>query len=248
MDSSSIQWQIGCSGFHYKEWKKTFYPEDVPQRKWFEYYAGQFNCLELNVTFYRFPQLSFLQNWYAKSPVGFQFAVKVPRLITHYKKFEDTRQQLDDFYLTISNGLQEKLGAVLFQLPPDLVFSEQVLDKIVSQLNPSFKNVVEFRHASWWNDMVYATLAKNNICFCSHSYPKLPDTVIQTTDTVYYRFHGIPKLYYSSYSREFLQKVAVDIKKLTAVRQAWLFFNNTAELAAIRNARFLQKQLATVNS
>src|SRR5258708_6683244 len=108
---------IGCSGFHYREWKEKFYPEKMPQRKWFDYYSSQFNTIELNVTFYRFPQIKTLQNWYEKSPAEFCFAVKVPRLITHYKQFNDTDQLLTDFYSTTRSGLREKLGPVLFQLP-----------------------------------------------------------------------------------------------------------------------------------
>src|ERR1700747_49503 len=112
-----MKWFIGCSGFHYKEWKGIFYPEKLPQRKWFEYYSSRFNTLELNTTFYRFPQLGVLQNWYEKSPADFRFSVKAPRLITHYKQFNDSRQLLADFYGTIREGLQDKLGPVLFQLP-----------------------------------------------------------------------------------------------------------------------------------
>ncbi len=78
-----LKWWIGCSGFHYADWKKIFYPDDLPKRKWFEYYCQHFNTLGLNVTFYRFPQLKSLQNWYDKSPTKFSFSVKAPRLITH---------------------------------------------------------------------------------------------------------------------------------------------------------------------
>ena len=92
-----MEWQIGCSGFHYKDWKGIFYPDKMPQRQWFEYYSSRFHTLELNVTFYRFPQLPFLENWYAKSPDHFSFAVKVPRLITHYKQFKDSQSLLTDF-------------------------------------------------------------------------------------------------------------------------------------------------------
>ena len=73
---SGIQWHIGCSGFHYKEWKEVFYPKGLPQRKWFDYYCEHFDTLELNVTFYRFPEMASLQNWYNKSPARFLFSVK----------------------------------------------------------------------------------------------------------------------------------------------------------------------------
>src|ERR1700743_585267 len=161
-----IDWHIGCSGFHYKDWRGTFYPEKLAQRKWFDYYTEHFSTLELNVTFYRFPQLLFLQNWYDKAPVNFRFAVKAPRAITHYKKFNDTADLITSFYDTINNGLREKLGPVLFQVPPSYNYTEEKLDKIISSLDSSFKNVFEPRHISWWNDDVYRKLAAHRITFC----------------------------------------------------------------------------------
>ena len=95
-------YHIGCSGYHYRHWRGIFYPEKLPMRRWFECYSQQFQTLELNVTFYRFPQLAFLENWYAQSPAGFQFAVKAPQLITHYKQFHGVGQLLGDFYTTAS--------------------------------------------------------------------------------------------------------------------------------------------------
>src|ERR1044072_2743501 len=81
------KWWIGCSGFYYREWREAFYPQGLPQRKWFEFYCESFNTVELNVTFYRFPKLEDLQGWYHRSPDDFRFTVKAPRLITHYKRF-----------------------------------------------------------------------------------------------------------------------------------------------------------------
>jgi uncharacterized protein YecE (DUF72 family) len=240
---SGIQWHIGCSGFHYKEWKEVFYPKGLPQRKWFDYYCEHFDTLELNVTFYRFPEMASLQNWYNKSPARFLFSVKAPRLITHYKKFEDCASLLADFYTTIRNGLQEKLGCVLFQLPPSLAYTPALLTKIAGQLDPAFNNVIEFRHSSWWNRDVYETLAARHLTFCGISHPQLPDQPIATTDVVYYRFHGVPRLYYSGYSNEFLDTIARNISGFETVKQAFLYFNNTADVIAIANARHLQSSL-----
>lgn len=239
-----LQWHIGCSGFHYKEWKEVFYPKGLPQRLWLDHYCRHFNTLELNVTFYRFPQLSFLQNWYQKTPAHFSFAVKAPRLITHYKKFDDCKSLLSDFYDAIQKGLQEKLASVLFQLPVQITYTEDLLQKIISQLSPSFTNVVEFRHVSWWQPRVYDALSRHRICFCSISHPALPDDVITNTNVIYYRFHGVPQLYYSSYDESFLQKVITAIKTANGMRQAFVYFNNTAQTSAIQNARYVQ-QLTT---
>lgn len=231
---------IGCSGFHYKEWKGVFYPEKLPQRKWFEYYSEQFNTLELNVTFYRFPQVAFLQNWYKTSPRHFIFSVKVPRLITHYKQFRDTEQMLNDFYKTIREGLADKLGPVLFQLPPQAVFALDRLQLIIQQVDSSFINVIEFRHPSWWTKEVFDTLAASNISFCSISYPGLPDEVIINNLLVYYRFHGVPQLYKSEYDKKQLQKVAQTISQSSMAESAFIYFNNTASGAAINNALYLK--------
>ncbi|MDR6943959.1 DUF72 domain-containing protein [Mucilaginibacter pocheonensis] len=232
-----MNWNIGCSGFHYKDWKGRFYPDNLPQRKWFDYYCEHFKTLELNVTFYRFPQLSFLQTWYNKSPADFRFAVKAPRAITHYKKFNDTTELITSFYDTINNGLQEKLGPVLFQLPPSYIYDDEKLDRIINSLNPSFKNVLELRHVSWWNTAVYEKLAQHNITFCGMSHPTLPDEVIQNTPVVYYRFHGVPVLYRSPYSKDFLQKVINAVKQNPNTREGWFYFNNDFDAVGVANAK-----------
>jgi len=216
-----------------------FYPEKLAATKWFEYYCLHFNTLELNVTFYRFPQLKTLQGWYTRSPEGFLFAVKAPRLVTHYKKFDGTTDLLRDFYGTIAEGLREKLGFVLFQLPPQLSYSDTLLQRIIESLDGSFSNTVEFRHESWWKPEVYQRLAEHNISFCGHSHPRLPDSVIINTEQVYYRFHGVPELYRSAYPEGRLEEVAAQVLKNKKVKAAHIYFNNTAGPAALANARWL---------
>lgn len=230
-----MKWHIGCSGFHYADWKGTFYPQDLPQKKWFDYYCQHFKTLELNVTFYRFPQLSFLKNWFDKSPAGFKFAVKAPRAITHYKKFNNTAELISSFYDTINNGLQEKLGPVLFQVPPSYHYDEEKLERVINSLDPFFNNVFEPRHVSWWNQEVFNRLAEKNIAFCGMSYPGLPDEVIQNTPSVYYRFHGVPVLYRSPYSEVFLKKVIAAVDDKT--RHGWFYFNNDYDAVGVNNAK-----------
>jgi len=230
------KWWIGCSGFHYKHWKGTFYPEKLAQTKWFDYYNNRFKTLELNVTFYRFPQLSFLENWYKKSPGNFSFSVKAPRAITHYKQFINTKELVADFYVTIQEGLKDKLGCVLFQLPPRMAYKEEKLQQIIDNLDPSFKNVLEFRNPSWWNQEVYNTLAKHNITFCGMSHPSLPDEVVMNTKTVYFRFHGVPDLYRSKYEMDVLQRISDEIQINKAIKEAFIYFNNDIDALAITNA------------
>lgn len=230
---------IGCSGFHYKEWKEVFYPNGLAQSKWFQFYCEHFNTLELNVTFYKFPTEKSLSKWYNTSPDDFKFSAKVPKAITHFKKFNECERMLEDFYTSIQNGLRQKLGCVLFQLPPQLIYSEDLLQKIIANLNPSFKNVLEFRHESWWNKFTFQQLKKNKIIFCGISYPKLPDNIIKTNTTLYYRLHGVPVLYKSSYPEFFLEELTGELNNLK-IKEAWIYFNNTWGTAAIENARFLQ--------
>jgi uncharacterized protein YecE (DUF72 family) len=232
-----MKWHIGCSGFHYKDWRDKFYPEKLAMKNWFDYYTQFFDTVELNVTFYRFPQLSFLQNWYQKSPEHFRFSVKAPKAITHYKQFHDSARFISDFYETSNNGLQEKLGPVLFQLPGRLAYNEERLERIINSLSPSFNNVLEFRHESWWREDVYKALAERNITFCGMSHPTLPDDVIVNTSTVYYRFHGVPDLYRSPYAKEFLQGVVNTVKSNKSVTTGWFYFNNDFDAVGVRNAQ-----------
>ena len=238
-----FRWYIGCSGFHYKEWRGIFYPETISQKDWFKFYAKRFNALELNVTFYRFPVLKSLENWYNISPENFSFAVKVPRLITHYKKFSDCSRLVDDFYNLVTKGLKEKLGPVLFQLPPGFNYTKERLDKITGYMHKDLKNVIEFRDASWWTQAVFKRLRKEGLIFCGIDYPGLPAEPLITNKTAYYRFHGNPRLYYSQYKRNDLKIIADQILENKKLSEAFIFFNNTATLAAIKNAEWIRKHL-----
>lgn len=231
------RWWIGCSGFYYKHWRDKFYPAGLPQRRWFEFYCEHFDTVELNVTFYRYPKLAALRGWYDRSPGHFRFTVKAPRLITHYRKFQHAHREAADFYDLVGNGLQDKLGCVLFQLPPSLTYSPQALENIVHTLDPAFTNVVEFRHESWWNATVFQSLKVLGITFCGISYPALPDQVVRSVPVLYYRFHGVPKLYASSYSASMIKQVSGQMQKFRGIRDVFVYFNNDIHAAAIRNAR-----------
>ena len=144
---------------------------------------------------------------------------------------------ISDFYQTIDDGLSEKLGPVLFQMPPKFSYDEERLERIIKNLNPSFNNVAEFRHVSWWREDVYKALAEHNISFCGQSYPGLPDEVIKNTPSVYYRFHGVPNLYRSRYSIEFLQNVINVVKDNPQIKQGWFYFNNDYDAIGVINAK-----------
>ncbi len=230
---------IGCSGFYNKHWKNVFYPDALPQSKWLNFYSEHLNTVEINSTFYRFPTVKSLQTWNDKSPEGFLFSIKAPKQITHINKFNESQSIIDDFYSVCEEGMKDKLGCILFQLPPSIHFSEEKLAQITSSLNPHFKNVIEFRHDSWWTSAVYDTLSHKQIVFCSVSHPSLPDTIIANRETVYIRLHGKPQMFYSNYSLEHLRQLHETILQQPKVKQAFIYFNNTASTAGIINAQQL---------
>lgn len=231
---------IGCSGYNYREWKGIFYPEGLAQSKWLQYYCEHYDTVEINASFYRVPTIKSLTAWYTKTPEHFRFSLKANKVITHYKKFKDTQQLVTDFYHLAAEGLQDKLDCVLFQLPPGLAYSPEVLSRIVEQLDPAFKNVLEFRNASWWNPDVFKTLKEHKIIFCVTSYPGIPEDFIKTANAVYIRLHGNTELYKSNYSDKELKayRDAIDASK---AKEVFIYFDNTWGGNAIQNAKTMQK-------
>lgn len=234
---------IGCSSFNNRYWKGVFYPDDLPASQWFDYYCRHFNTYEMNGTFYRFPTLKVMENWYHKAPDDFLFSVKVPKEITHIKKCVDCDGRIAEFYNVCEKGLKDKLDSVLFQFPPSYDYQPQRLEDIIAALHPDFNNVVEFRHESWWIPEVLATLTLNGITFCSVSYPKLPPTIFTDYPKVYIRLHGTPKLFYSTYTSDELAVLKEVIVKTVRPQKVTVFFNNTASIYGIENALELKELL-----
>ncbi|WP_029522003.1 DUF72 domain-containing protein [Persephonella sp. KM09-Lau-8] len=227
---------IGTSGFFYWGWKGKFYPAELKPSQWFEFYASKFNTVEINSTFYNFPKKSNLKRWYKISPENFLFSVKVSKQITHIKRLKDTKQKMEDFYSIVSEALGEKLGAILFQMPPSFKYSEENLSRILDIVNPQFTNVFEFRHKSWWNEEVFKILGENNIVFCSISAPKLPEIFVKNTDISYIRFHGKTNWYKYKYSIEELTEWVKNIKT-NPPDKLFVYFNNDYYGYAPENAQ-----------
>lgn len=235
-----MQYYIGCSGYYYKDWKKVFYPEGLTVKKWFQFYCRHFNTIEINSSFYGIPSPVSLQKWYDESPEKFLFSLKAPRLFTHLKRFNIDKQDILAFYDLVIAGLREKLGCILFQMPPSFSFTSERLRLICEQLDPGFNNVVEFRHKSWWLPEVFKTLQQHHIAFCGQSYPgDLPETVIANHNILYYRFHGKPVLYKSEYPKDTLENVL--LKTGDDHDKVFMYFNNTWGGAALTNSRQLQE-------
>ncbi len=235
-----INWRIGCSGYLYPDWKGVFYPASLSTKRWFEFYAEHFNSIELNTTFYRFPRVDYLRTWFNRCPADFKFSVKAPRVITNFKRVKEAQKYLGDFYNVVQEGLREKLGCVLFQFSEDLFFDEERLERIVNLVDASLNNVLEFRHVSWWNDVVKNVLVDHRVIFSGVSHPTLPAAIVATADTVYYRLHGVPHLYTSRYPILDLEDLVQAIQHTPLVKEAYIYFNNTADGSAVVNARELQ--------
>jgi len=235
--NESMKLHIGTSGFSYPYWKDKFYPEKLASSKWLAYYSSQFNTLELNSSFYRFPVLKTLEKQRDQTPPGFIFSVKAHKIITHTLRMKNAKEKVLEFTHIVEDGLREKLGCILFQLPPSFAYTEENLDNILKSIPHLSRNVVEFRHISWWNEKVWETLKKHNLTFCNVSYPTLPTEPLIRDNIFYLRMHGVPELFKSSYNDLLLKQLALKIPKAEA---CYIYFNNTMYEAGYENARKLR--------
>jgi uncharacterized protein YecE (DUF72 family) len=239
---SNLRHQVGCSGWFYWKWRGPFYPEELPTKAWFPYYADRFTTVEINASFYSWPTEAGVRAWLrAAGERPFTYTVKVCELITHVKQFKGTKTLVRDFGL-IADILGERMGCFLFQLPPSYHYTKVRLRTILDQLDDRYRNVVEFRHSSWWNEHVYAAFQDAGIIFCSCSAPRLPDHLIKTADDIYIRFHGTKRWYRHDYSEEELAIWAARVETSGATT-SWIYFNNDYHAYAPKNAREISRLL-----
>jgi len=235
---------VGTSGWHYDDWKGRFYPEKLPKSKWLEFFSGHFSTVELNNTFYRLPSEKAFKNWYDSTPPDFVFAVKISRFITHIKRLKDTREALQNF-MSKATLLKDKLGPVLYQLPPTLHRDDEKLEAFLSDLPKGYKHVLEFRHESWLTDKVYDILRRYHVGVCVFDMPDLSCPLLATADFAYIRFHGKDSLYSSSYNDDELANWAKQIKKLAAnLDTVYIYFNNDIQGFALKNAETIRELLS----
>jgi uncharacterized protein YecE (DUF72 family) len=233
---------IGCSGWFYWHWRGAFYPAELATKDWFAHYARAFKTVELNAPFYSWPTVANVQSWLRQTGRRqFIYTVKVCELITHIKRFAGTKTLVRDFGL-IADLLGDRMGCFLFQLPPSFHFTAARLKNILGQLDHRRRNVVEFRHKSWWNETVYKAFRKTGTIFCSVSGPRLPDELIKTADDIYIRFHGVKQWYRHDYTAAELAVWAERIEESGAAT-VWAYFNNDRDGYAIKNARALSRVL-----
>lgn len=166
--------RVGTSGYSYKEWKGTFYPDDLPAAKMLSFYAGHFGTVEINNTFYRMPEAKTLEKWAADVPDSFVFVLKAPQRITHQKRLGEVADDLHFFYETAS-VLGPKLGPVLYQLPPFAKKDAPKLKEFVRRLPKDRRAAFEFRHASWFDDETYAILRDGDAALCAADTDEVED-------------------------------------------------------------------------
>ena len=235
------KYYIGTSGWHYEDWRGLFYPENLPKSKWLEFYSRHFHTVELNNSFYRLPSEKAFVNWRGAVPEYFTFAVKVSRFITHIKRLKDAEEPLQKF-LVRTDLLGDKLGPLLYQLPPNMKRSDERLERFLGILLGRHRHVFEFRHESWFDDNVFTMLRNYNAGWCAFDMPDLTSPVVATADFAYIRFHGSDGLYSGNYSdRELVgwaQKITTLGENLKAV---YIYFNNDIAGYAIDNARTLMR-------
>jgi len=241
----SGKYYVGCSGWHYQHWRGLYYPQELPKAKWLSFYAQQFNTVELNNSFYRLPSEKAFTNWRESTPDSFIFAVKVSRYITHVKRLRNLGPAVEDF-LSRAVFLREKLGPLLYQLPPGMKRNDELLQSFLSSLPPKYEHVIEFRHESWIDDAVFDILRRRSVGLCVFDMPGFSCPMVATSDFAYVRFHGSQGLYSSCYSDEELHRWAKGIARLgQKVKATYIYFNNDAEAFAVKNAMTLRSLLGT---
>lgn len=231
---------IGCSGWNYKEWRGEFYPEKLAKKNWLEYYSGKFDTVEVNNTFYRFPKDEHLEGWRDTVPKDFLFTLKGSRYVSHMKKLKEVKESVQKF-IDAAHLLKNKLGCILWQLPPNLHRNDEKLDQFCKDLNSKDKNVIEFRHESWYDKKVYEILSEHEVSFCAISSPDFPEEMITTNQTGYLRFHGKGKKWYDYlYSEKELEEWYKKIQKKD-LKEIYIYFNNDIHANAPKNALQLKE-------
>jgi uncharacterized protein YecE (DUF72 family) len=235
-----MQCRIGTSGWNYKHWRGRFYPADLPQSRWFEYYAAIFDTVEINNTFYQQCTPETFDRWRKQAADDFIYCVKCNRYLTHNLKLTNAEDPLKRFFTRVRR-LRANLGPLLYQLPPRWKKNVARLQEFCRLLPKKFTHVIEFREAEWLSDDVFEVLAEHKVCLCIHDL--LPDHPrLVTGPTAYVRFHGTTGKYQGRYGRTQLRPWARWIQKTADEgHDVYAFFNNDAEAFAIADAKLLRK-------
>lgn len=229
--------RIGCSGWNYRHWRGTFYPDKLAAKRWFGFYAEQFDTVEINNSFYRLPKAETFAKWRDQAPAGFCYAVKANRFITQAKKLKDCAEPVARM-VEPTRHLQPALGPILYQLPPSLGLDLERLEQFLALLPRDLTHAFEFRHKSWYVDATAELLDRFDAGFVIHDFPGIASPRWTTGRIAYLRFHGAKGKYWGRYAEATL----LDWADWMAAqdRPVWAYFNNDTDAAAIHDALTLK--------
>jgi uncharacterized protein YecE (DUF72 family) len=229
---------IGTSGYNYPEWKGSFYPAGLAATKMLPYYAARFPTVEINYTFYRMPNEKLVAGWAAQTPSPYQLTLKAPRRITHDSRLKDCDELVERFS-QVASTLGDKLGALLFQLPPSLRKNLELFDAFLATLPSNTRAAFEFRHPSWLDDAVFGRLSDRNLALCIADSEKLSTPVRITADYAYFRLRD------EGYTAEAIERWGATIARETAsCRDVFVYFKHEEEGKGPEFAGLLMDYLA----
>jgi uncharacterized protein YecE (DUF72 family) len=238
------QVRIGCSGWMYDDWRGRLYPEKEPKRRWLELYAGHFDTVEVNNTFYRLTRRSAVEGWVERTPPGFEFAVKASRYLTHIKRLVDIREGIARFYEPLEPMIDAgRLGPVLWQLPENFHRDDARLHGWLDVLPPG-RHTIEFRHDSWFVSEVMEALRARDVALTIGDHPSRPFQSYETTaDWRFVRFHYGHRGRNGNYSATEIDTWARRIAQWRRETEVYAYFNNDWQGFAPANAKALARGL-----
>ena len=236
--------RIGCSGWQYKSWRESFYPNGLGQPKWLRHYAGVFDTVEVNSTFYRLASRDAVARWIEETPPDFVFSLKASRYLTHIKRLAGLEQGIGRYYERSEPLVgTPKLGPIGWQLPPNFQRDDERLRGALAAL-PQGRHCFEFRHESWFADDVYALLRERGAALVIGDEPTRPWQAHElTTDWTLIRFHRGRRGRRGNYSESELDEWAERVGRWRERAEVFAYFNNDWEEFAPRNALSLRSRL-----
>ncbi len=234
----------GTSGWHYDHWRGPFYPQDLPKDSFLTFYARHFRSVEINNSFYQLPRGETLAMWRKETPPDFTFALKGSRYITHMKKLKDPEKSLPPF-LDVADGLQDKLGPLLFQLPPRWRCNPGRLEGFLGSLPSGYRCAFEFRDQSWFNDDTYRVLSGHGAAFCIYDLAGRISPKEVTADFIYVRLHGPDGAYKGRYNKGVLSGWAGALSTWARQgKEVFCYFDNDEAGYAAENALELKEMVS----
>jgi uncharacterized protein YecE (DUF72 family) len=229
---------IGTSGWQYQHWRGAFYPKEVPQARWLEYYAERFDTVEVNNAFYRLPEAATFAEWARRTPDGFVAAIKASRYLTHIKRLREPEEPVNRL-MERAQKLGAKLGPVLLQLPGTLRADTVLLNEALACFPKSVRVAFEPRHATWFTDDTAQVLARHDAALCLADTPARRSPLWRTAGWGYLRFHEGRARPHPCYGKAALQSWAERVAELwPASADVFAYFNNDARACALRDARW----------